>query len=86
MEKPSGLLSVPGRGADRRDCLTRRVQADYPDALNVHRLDMETSGVMVMARSRAVHRHLSRLFQARQVDKRYVAVVDGRIDWDHPHT
>jgi tRNA pseudouridine32 synthase/23S rRNA pseudouridine746 synthase len=80
LNKPSGLLSVPGRGPEKQDCLTLRVQTDYPEAMNVHRLDMETSGVMVMARSRSVHRRLSRLFQERAVHKRYVAVVDGRVE------
>jgi len=80
LDKPSGLLSVPGRGSDRQDCLTLRVQAAYPEAINVHRLDMETSGLMVMARSKSAHRQLSRLFQAREVHKHYVAVVDGRVE------
>jgi tRNA pseudouridine32 synthase/23S rRNA pseudouridine746 synthase len=80
LDKPSGLLSVPGRGPDRQDCLTLRVQAEYPETINVHRLDMETSGIMVMARSRSAHRQLSRLFQAREVHKHYIAVVDGRVD------
>lgn len=80
LDKPSGLLSVPGRGPDRQDCLTLRVQAEYPEAINVHRLDMETSGIIVMARSRSAHRQLSRLFQAREVHKHYIAVVDGRVD------
>jgi tRNA pseudouridine32 synthase/23S rRNA pseudouridine746 synthase len=79
VNKPAGLLSVPGRGADRQDCLTVRVQKEYPEAMSVHRLDMETSGVMVMARSRSVHRQLSQLFAQRLVDKHYVAVVDGRM-------
>lgn len=79
LEKPSGLLSVPGRGADKQDSLTLRVQAEYPDAINVHRLDMETSGVMVMARNPMVHRQLSRLFQERRVSKHYVAIVDGNL-------
>jgi tRNA pseudouridine32 synthase/23S rRNA pseudouridine746 synthase len=79
LNKPSGLLSVAGRGADKQDCLTLRVQAEYPQAMNVHRLDMDTSGIMVMARDRSVHRQLSRLFQAREVHKHYVAVVDGRM-------
>jgi len=51
VDKPSGLLAVPGRGADKQDCLSARVQARYPGALIVHRLDMATSGLMVMARS-----------------------------------
>ncbi len=79
LNKPTGLLSVPGRGAERQDCLTARVQKEYPEAMSVHRLDMETSGLIVMARSRCVHRQLSRLFAQREVDKRYVAVVDGRL-------
>lgn len=79
LNKPSGLLSVPGRGEEKQDCLARRVQEQYPDALIVHRLDMETSGVMVMARSKSVHSQLSKLFQEREVSKRYMAVVEGRV-------
>ena len=79
LDKPSGLLSVPGRGEDKQDCLVSRVQVEYPDALIVHRLDMETSGVMVLARNKSVHRQLSLLFQERDVQKRYIAVADGRI-------
>lgn len=79
VDKPSGLLSVPGRGEGKQDCLLSRVQVEYPDALIVHRLDMETSGVIVLARNKAVHRQLSLLFQNRDVTKRYIAVVDGRI-------
>ena len=79
VNKPSGLLSVPGRGADKQDCLIARVQADYPDALIVHRLDCDTSGLLVLARGKEIHRRLSILFQDRQVDKRYVAIVKGRF-------
>jgi tRNA pseudouridine32 synthase/23S rRNA pseudouridine746 synthase len=79
-DKPSGLLAVPGRGPDKQDCLAARVQARYPDALIVHRLDMATSGLMVMARGPAVQRELSRAFAAREVSKRYIAVVAGRLD------
>lgn len=75
--KPAGLLSVPGRGAGREDCLASRVQAEYTDALIVHRLDMDTSGLLVLARGAEMHRRLSRLFQERQVDKRYAAIVAG---------
>ena len=78
--KPSGLLSVPGRGADKQDCLISRVQIDYPDALIVHRLDFDTSGLLVLARGKRIHRALSIQFQERQVDKRYVAVIAGRLD------
>lgn len=77
--KPGGLLSVPGRGADKSDCLASRVQADFPDALIVHRLDMETSGLMVLARSKGAHRQLSLSFQNREVEKSYIAVVDGLL-------
>ncbi|WP_299068108.1 RluA family pseudouridine synthase [Accumulibacter sp.] len=77
VNKPAGLLSVPGRGEDKQDCLARRVQAAYPDALIVHRLDMATSGLLVLARGKAMQRRLSTQFANRQVDKRYVAVVNG---------
>jgi len=79
VDKPSGLLAVPGRGADKQDCLSARVQAFYPDALIVHRLDMATSGLMVMARGPAAQRALSMAFAARAVTKRYVAMVAGRL-------
>lgn len=79
INKPSGLLSVPGRGDDKKDCLISRVQASYPDALVVHRLDMSTSGIMVIARGKEVESLLSVLFQKRQVYKKYIAVVDGTI-------
>jgi len=77
--KPCRLLSVPGRGADKQDCLITRIQTAYPDALIVHRLDFDTSGLLVLARGKAMHRCLSMLFQSRQVGKRYVAVVAGRL-------
>ena len=79
VDKPAGLLSVPGRGEDKQDCMITRVQAEFSDALIVHRLDMGTSGIMVMARGKAMERALSILFQTRQVHKRYVAVVAGQI-------
>ena len=84
LDKPSGLLAVPGRGADKQDCLAARVQARYPDALIVHRLDMATSGLMVMARGAAAQRALSKAFAAREVTKRYIAVVAGRLDAPQP--
>lgn len=80
VEKPSGLLSVPGRGPEKADCLVSRVQADYPDALIVHRLDMETSGLIVLARNQNVHRALSKCFEARQIDKTYIARVAGALE------
>lgn len=85
LNKPSGLLSVPGRGEDKQDCLSARAKLHYPDALIVHRLDMSTSGLMLMARGAAMQTALGKLFEARCVDKRYTAVVDGQLpvssDW-----
>ena len=80
LNKPSGLLSVPGRGTDKADCLASRVQARFPNALTVHRLDMSTSGIILMARGIDAQRALSRAFESRATDKRYVAVVDGRLE------
>lgn len=79
LDKPSGMLSVPGRGEDKQDCLSARVQAAFPDALIVHRLDQATSGLMLMARGAAMQRALSRSFETRDVGKRYVAVVSGHL-------
>lgn len=79
VNKPSGLLSVPGRGEHKQDCLMSRVQEKYPEAMNVHRLDMDTSGVMVLARNSQIQRQLSLLFQERELRKRYITVVDGRV-------
>ena len=79
LEKPAGLLAVPGRGEDKQDCLSRRAQAQWPDALVVHRLDMSTSGLVVMARGLEAQRALSRAFEQRRVHKRYLAVVAGHL-------
>ena len=79
VDKPAGLLSVPGRGADKQDSLASRVQARYPGARVVHRLDMSTSGLLVLALDADIQRALGRQFELRQVDKRYVAVVAGRV-------
>jgi tRNA pseudouridine32 synthase/23S rRNA pseudouridine746 synthase len=86
LDKPAGLLSVPGRGADKQDCLSARVQRQVADALIVHRLDMATSGLLLMARGPEMQRRLSETFARRQVHKRYVAVVAGHLappagDW-----
>ena len=86
LDKPSGLLSVPGRGPDKQDCLSTRVQAEFANALVVHRLDMATSGLIVMARGATVQRALSEAFANRTVAKRYEALVHGEIaptgdDW-----
>lgn len=77
LDKPAGLLAVPGRGPDKADCLASRVQADHPEARVVHRLDQATSGLMLMARGLDSQRALGRLFESRQIGKRYVAVVAG---------
>lgn len=82
VNKPHGLLTQPGRGEDKADCLLSRVQAEYPDALIVHRLDRDTSGLLVLGRGKQMHRELSMLFADRQVKKRYVAVVAGKLDKD----
>ena len=77
VNKPSGLLSVPGRGPDKQDCVWRRVQARFADALVVHRLDQATSGLLVLARGIEAQRRLSAAFAHRQVSKRYLAWVQG---------
>lgn len=79
VNKPAGLLSVPGRGEDKLDSLVERAKKDFPDALIVHRLDMDTSGLLVLARGTEMHRQLSILFQSRKVHKRYEAVAAGCI-------
>ena len=81
-DKPAGLLAVPGRGEQGSDCLAARVHARHADVLVVHRLDQATSGLMLFARGAAAQRALSLAFAHREVDKRYVAVVAGRIDVD----
>ena len=79
LDKPAGLLSVPGRGPDKQDCLSARVQARWPGALTVHRLDMATSGLLLMARNPHSQRQLSLAFETRQIHKHYVAVVHGQL-------
>jgi tRNA pseudouridine32 synthase/23S rRNA pseudouridine746 synthase len=80
VNKPAGLLAVPGRGAEKQDCLSARLQQIFPDALVVHRLDMSTSGLMMFARGALMQRRLSLMFQGREVEKRYVAVVAGKLE------
>jgi tRNA pseudouridine32 synthase/23S rRNA pseudouridine746 synthase len=82
LNKPGGLLSVPGRGEQMHDCLAHRVQARCPEAQIVHRLDMDTSGLIVMAKGPDMQKALSLLFALRQVHKRYVAEVSGLIEPD----
>ena len=77
LEKPSGLLCVPGRGPDKLDCLSKRAEARWPGALVVHRLDQATSGLVVMARNPAAQRLLSTAFAEQRIQKRYQAIVQG---------
>lgn len=78
--KPTGLLSVPGRGDDRADCLISRLRKRFPSVLLVHRLDLDTSGVMVFALTKAAQGNLGRQFEARTVDKTYVARLWGQLE------
>ena len=80
VSKPAGLLAVPGRGEDKQDCLATRIQQEFPDALVVHRLDMATSGLMLFARGVEMQQRLSQMFRTRQVQKRYVAIVAGKME------
>ncbi len=83
VEKPSGLLSVPGRGPDMQDCIVNRLKAVIPNCLeqpSVHRLDMDTSGLLVLALTKEVHRNISIQFQNRTVEKKYYALLDGPIE------
>lgn len=82
VDKPCGLLSVPGIGPAKQDCLITRLQETFPEARIVHRLDRDTSGVMILARDADTHRELSRQFQDREVSKRYIAVVAGHMRED----
>ncbi|MCV3270233.1 pseudouridine synthase [Roseobacter sinensis] len=77
VDKPAGLLSVPGKGPELADCLLCRVQAAFPDALLVHRLDRDTSGVMIFALTPHAQRHLGLQFEKRMTQKTYVARVWG---------
>ncbi len=83
--KPSGLLAVPGRGAGNQDCVVARVKALRPDCIEqpaVHRLDMDTSGLMVLALTADAHRGLSLQFHDRETEKRYIALLDGELAGD----
>jgi len=82
VNKPSGLLTVPGRGADKQDCLFHRLLESFPDALMVHRLDMDTSGLVIFARSPDAQRNLSMQFEKREIEKTYIALVEGVLEQD----
>lgn len=80
VEKPSGLLSVPGK--TEPDCLEARIRKDYPESLTVHRLDMATSGLMVFARNANAQRHIGLQFEKRMTEKTYIARVWGQVKND----
>ncbi|MEI7254666.1 bifunctional tRNA pseudouridine(32) synthase/23S rRNA pseudouridine(746) synthase RluA [Dickeya dadantii] len=82
VNKPSGLLSVPGRAEEHKDSIMTRIQADFPAAESVHRLDMATSGVMVVALTKAAERELKRQFREREPKKSYIARVWGHLEQD----
>ena len=85
VDKISGMLSVPGRGPEKRDCVAERVREMYPGCPEqpaVHRLDMDTSGLLVVARTVEAHRQISIQFQRREIRKRYLALLDGEIATD----
>ena len=80
VSKPAGLLSVPGRGEDKLDSLATRVQAEFPDALVSHRLDRDTSGLLLFPRGADMHRRISLKFEKREMQKSYIAVVMGKLE------
>jgi tRNA pseudouridine32 synthase/23S rRNA pseudouridine746 synthase len=80
VDKPSGLLSVPGRGEDKQDCAIGRLLENFPTARCIHRLDRDTSGVLLVALTADAQRNLGRQFETRTVTKRYQAVVSGRLE------
>lgn len=82
LSKPSGLLSVPGRTEELQDCLQSRAEKEFPESLLVHRLDMETSGVFIMARNKETQRNLGLQFERRKTDKIYIARVWGQVEQD----
>ena len=86
VDKPCGLLSVPGRSGALRDSVLVRLRPRYPDATGpmlVHRLDLDTSGLLLASKDAALHAALQRLFARREIDKRYVAWLDGDVSGDH---
>jgi tRNA pseudouridine32 synthase / 23S rRNA pseudouridine746 synthase len=80
VNKPSGLLSVPGRGIEKSDCLLSRVQLEYPSADIVHRLDMPTSGIILFALNSDSQKALSKLFEQKKIHKQYIAKVYGELE------
>lgn len=85
LNKPSGLLCVPGRKPEHKDSLESRVRAEYPNALIVHRLDMDTSGIVIMAMNTEAHKNLGLQFEKRKTDKEYIARIWGHVEEDSGH-
>lgn len=83
VNKPSGLLSVPGRADTHKDCLESRVQAQCPQARIVHRLDMDTSGLVIFALDAETQKYLGQQFEARRVGKTYIARVWGAVEGEN---
>jgi len=79
LNKPSGLLSVPGRGIDKQDCMISRLLLEYPQALVIHRLDMATSGILLFALNKEVQKQIGLLFEHRKITKQYIAKVHGKL-------
>lgn len=82
VDKPAGLLSVPGNSVEKQDCMVSRCQEEFENVLIVHRLDMLTSGIIVFARNKDVLRAMNKLFAEREVSKTYIAIVDGIVSND----
>ena len=85
LSKPSGLLSVPGRFVEHRDCLQTRAEKEFPGALLIHRLDMETSGVFLMALNKQAQAHINLQFEKRRTKKHYIARVWGHVEGNKGH-
>ncbi len=85
LSKPSGLLHVPGKPPEHADCLERRARESYPSVMTIHRLDKDTSGVVVMGLNRKAHAHISQQFETRRTRKTYVARVWGHVSADSGH-
>ncbi len=82
VRKPDLLLSIPGRHPLNKDCLITRLRENYPSASMVHRLDLDTSGIMVIPLNKPTHAHISRQFQERKIEKSYIAIAYGQIPDD----
>jgi len=82
VRKPDLLLTIPGRHPLNKDCLITRLQEKYPTASIVHRLDLDTSGIMVIPLNKPTHAYISRQFQERKMEKSYIAVVFGQVEQD----